>query len=183
MSVLELFNAFTSRPDRDGVSLWASMILTPETRYNTRVGNDFVRGVSGGERKRVSIAEAALGGSPLQCWDNSTRGLDSATALEFVRTLRLSTSLAGSVGGFGASISLWRRHSSNGSTLTRLHVGNCHHFLLQGVTLTQTSTIDSSCRHISGLPEYLRYIRQGRCLVRRAADLLWADHSSQSILR
>ncbi len=25
---------------------------------NTKVGNDFVRGVSGGERKRVSIAEA-----------------------------------------------------------------------------------------------------------------------------
>ncbi len=64
--------------------------------YNTKVGNDFVRGVSGGERKRVSIAEAALGGSPLQCWDNSTRGLDSATALEFVKTLRISTSLAGS---------------------------------------------------------------------------------------
>ncbi|EHK98954.1 putative ABC transporter CDR4 [Glarea lozoyensis 74030] len=62
---------------------------------NTQVGNDFIRGVSGGERKRVSIAEAALGGSPLQCWDNSTRGLDSATALEFVRTLRLSTEMAG----------------------------------------------------------------------------------------
>jgi ATP-binding cassette subfamily G (WHITE) protein 2 (PDR) len=62
---------------------------------NTQVGNDFVRGVSGGERKRVSIAEAALGGSPLQCWDNSTRGLDSATALEFVKTLRLSTEMAG----------------------------------------------------------------------------------------
>jgi ATP-binding cassette, subfamily G (WHITE), member 2, PDR len=61
---------------------------------NTKVGNDFVRGVSGGERKRVSIAEAALGRSPLQCWDNSTRGLDSATALEFVKTLRISTSLA-----------------------------------------------------------------------------------------
>lgn len=63
---------------------------------NTKVGNDFIRGVSGGERKRVSIAEAALGGSPLQCWDNSTRGLDSATALEFVKTLRLSTEMAGS---------------------------------------------------------------------------------------
>ncbi len=50
----------------------------------------------GGERKRVSIAEAAIGGSPIQCWDNSTRGLDSATALEFVKTLRLSTELAGS---------------------------------------------------------------------------------------
>lgn len=38
---------------------------------NTRVGNDFVRGVSGGERKRVTIAEASLSGAPLQCWDNS----------------------------------------------------------------------------------------------------------------
>ncbi|KAJ8078446.1 Multidrug resistance protein [Marasmius tenuissimus] len=63
---------------------------------NTKVGNDFVRGVSGGERKRVSIAEVALTGSPLQCWDNSTRGLDSATALEFVKTVRLATKYVGS---------------------------------------------------------------------------------------
>ncbi|KAJ4982875.1 ABC transporter cdr4 [Stagonosporopsis vannaccii] len=62
---------------------------------NTIVGNDFIRGVSGGERKRVSIAEAAIGGSALQCWDNSTRGLDSSTALEFVRTVRISTELTG----------------------------------------------------------------------------------------
>ncbi|RDW92940.1 uncharacterized protein DSM5745_00262 [Aspergillus mulundensis] len=34
--------------------------------FNTRVGNDFVRGVSGGERKRVSIAEDILSGAPLQ---------------------------------------------------------------------------------------------------------------------
>ncbi|KAI9831805.1 MAG: hypothetical protein M1819_004702 [Sarea resinae] len=62
---------------------------------NTRVGNDYIRGVSGGERKRVSIAEAALCGSPLQCWDNSTRGLDSANALEFCRTLKMSTESLG----------------------------------------------------------------------------------------
>ncbi|KAL4917894.1 ABC-2 type transporter-domain-containing protein [Aspergillus aurantiobrunneus] len=62
---------------------------------NTRVGNDFVRGVSGGERKRVSIAEATLSASPLQCWDNSTRGLDSANALEFCRTLNLMTKYSG----------------------------------------------------------------------------------------
>jgi ABC-type multidrug transport system ATPase subunit len=48
---------------------------------NTMVGNEFIRGVSGGERKRVSIAETILCGCPLQCWDNSTRGLDSSTAL------------------------------------------------------------------------------------------------------
>ncbi|KAJ3578494.1 hypothetical protein NPX13_g2074 [Xylaria arbuscula] len=61
---------------------------------NTKVGNDFIRGVSGGERKRVSIAEATLSQSAIQCWDNSTRGLDSATALEFAKTLRLSAELA-----------------------------------------------------------------------------------------
>jgi ABC-type multidrug transport system ATPase subunit len=63
---------------------------------NTQVGNEFIRGVSGGERKRTSIAETTLCGSPLQCWDNSTRGLDSATALEFVRTMRTSTKYTGS---------------------------------------------------------------------------------------
>ncbi|OWP01031.1 hypothetical protein B2J93_6505 [Marssonina coronariae] len=63
--------------------------------YHTKVGNDFVRGVSGGERKRVSIAEMALAGSPIAAWDNSTRGLDAATALEFTRSLRMSANLSG----------------------------------------------------------------------------------------
>ncbi|KAH7388649.1 ABC-2 type transporter-domain-containing protein [Pyrenochaeta sp. MPI-SDFR-AT-0127] len=62
---------------------------------NTRVGNDFVRGVSGGERKRVTIAEATLSFAPLQCWDNSTRGLDSANAIEFCKTLRTQCDVFG----------------------------------------------------------------------------------------
>ncbi|KIW21365.1 hypothetical protein PV08_01945 [Exophiala spinifera] len=62
---------------------------------NTKVGDDFVRGVSGGERKRVSLAEMALAGPPIAAWDNSTRGLDSQTALEFVRSLRTAADVAG----------------------------------------------------------------------------------------
>lgn len=62
--------------------------------FNTKVGNEYVRGVSGGERKRVTIAEASLSGAPLQCWDNSTRGLDSANAVEFCKTLRLQTEMS-----------------------------------------------------------------------------------------
>lgn len=65
---------------------------------NTRVGSDFVRGVSGGERKRVSIAEAGLTGAKLQCWDNSTRGLDSANAVNFCKSLRLQSDLLGVAG-------------------------------------------------------------------------------------
>lgn len=60
---------------------------------NTNVGNDFIRGVSGGERKRVSIAEVSLSGANIQCWDNATRGLDSATALEFIRALKTSAAI------------------------------------------------------------------------------------------
>jgi ABC-type multidrug transport system ATPase subunit len=36
---------------------------------HTKVGDDFTRGVSGGERKRVTIAEATLAEAPFQCWD------------------------------------------------------------------------------------------------------------------
>ncbi|KAI9730851.1 MAG: GTPase-activating protein [Cirrosporium novae-zelandiae] len=62
---------------------------------NTKVGNDYVRGVSGGERKRVSIAEMALAGPSIAAWDNSSRGLDSATALEFVKYLRTCSDVSG----------------------------------------------------------------------------------------
>ena len=47
------------------LNTWLVFIWQPmgyHTR-NTNVGNDFVRGVSGGERKRVSIAEASLSGA------------------------------------------------------------------------------------------------------------------------
>ncbi|KAG1743692.1 ABC-2 type transporter-domain-containing protein [Suillus paluster] len=60
----------------------------------TVVGDAAIRGVSGGEKKRVSIAEAVSCRSMIGAWDNSTRGLDSSTALEFVQALRLSTDIA-----------------------------------------------------------------------------------------
>jgi len=66
---------------------------------NTKVGNDYVRGVSGGERKRVSIAEMALSGSPICCWDNSTRRLYAATALEFTQALRIASNVGGMTQG------------------------------------------------------------------------------------
>jgi ATP-binding cassette subfamily G (WHITE) protein 2 (SNQ2) len=61
----------------------------------TLVGNEFVRGVSGGERKRVSIAEMMATRARVQCWDNSTRGLDASTALDFIKSLRIMTDVLG----------------------------------------------------------------------------------------
>ncbi|KAI8332054.1 ABC-2 type transporter-domain-containing protein [Chlamydoabsidia padenii] len=60
-------------------------------QMNTMVGNAFVRGLSGGERKRLSIAEHMTTSSSINCWDCSTRGLDAASALDYVRSLRIMT--------------------------------------------------------------------------------------------
>lgn len=61
---------------------------------DTIVGDAFVRGVSGGERKRVTISEALIGSASVIAWDNSTRGLDASTALDYVRSLRIMTDLS-----------------------------------------------------------------------------------------
>jgi ABC-type multidrug transport system ATPase subunit len=62
-------------------------------QMNTMVGNAFVRGLSGGERKRLSIAEQMTTRSSINCWDCSTRGLDAASALDYVRSLRIMTDI------------------------------------------------------------------------------------------
>ncbi|THW13292.1 hypothetical protein D6D23_09817 [Aureobasidium pullulans] len=54
----------------------------------TIVGNSFVRGVSGGERKRVSLAEVLTTNPAVACFDNPSRGLDSSSALAFCRLLK-----------------------------------------------------------------------------------------------
>ena len=63
---------------------------------NTKVGSDSLPGISGGERKRLSIAEVLVGSTSLQFWDNSTRGLDSVNALQFVKTLKRTSNARGS---------------------------------------------------------------------------------------
>ena len=63
------------------------MFNIEHTRH-TVVGGPFVRGVSGGEKKRVSIAEMLCTNACVVSFDNSTRGLDASTALDFIKCLR-----------------------------------------------------------------------------------------------
>jgi ABC-type multidrug transport system ATPase subunit len=62
---------------------------------DTLVGNDYIRGISGGERKRVSIMECLAVDSAVVAWDNSTRGLDAASAVKYAQSLRIMTDVTG----------------------------------------------------------------------------------------
>lgn len=62
-------------------------VLRIEKCQNTRIGDNLKRGVSGGERKRTSIAVELLSDSPIIFLDEPTTGLDSYNAYEVVNTL------------------------------------------------------------------------------------------------
>eukprot|EP00656_Telonema_subtile_P003716 TRINITY_DN11683_c0_g4_i3.p2 TRINITY_DN11683_c0_g4~~TRINITY_DN11683_c0_g4_i3.p2 ORF type:complete len:779 (+),score=141.42 TRINITY_DN11683_c0_g4_i3:109-2445(+) len=55
---------------------------------DTCVGNTFIRGVSGGERRRVSFGEAVLKKVSLMCCDEITNGLDANSALALTQAMR-----------------------------------------------------------------------------------------------
>jgi ATP-binding cassette subfamily G (WHITE) protein 2 (SNQ2) len=88
------------RPHGMGKKVFKDKVITMLLRMfniehtrNTIVGNPFVRGVSGGERKRVSIAEMMVTAGSVCAWDNSTRGLDASTALDYAKSLRIMTNI------------------------------------------------------------------------------------------
>lgn len=57
---------------------------------DTPVGDSILRGVSGGEKKRVTVGEMAVAGvaGSLMLMDNWSRGLDSATTLDITKAIR-----------------------------------------------------------------------------------------------
>ena len=87
----------TRKHDRESIPVIIDALLKMfgiSHTKNTFVGNEYVRGVSGGERKRVSIAETLATKSSVVCWDNSTRGLDASTALDYAKSLRIMTDVS-----------------------------------------------------------------------------------------
>jgi len=53
---------------------------------DTVVGNELLRGISGGQRKRVTIGEMMVGPKPIFLCDEISTGLDSARTFEIIRT-------------------------------------------------------------------------------------------------
>jgi ABC-type multidrug transport system ATPase subunit len=55
-------------------------VLEIDHARNSMIGSSYVRGISGGERKRVAIGLELLTGAPMVFMDEPTTGLDSMAA-------------------------------------------------------------------------------------------------------
>jgi ABC-type multidrug transport system ATPase subunit len=58
---------------------------------DTFVGDDDIRGVSGGQRRRVTVGEMMLGASPVLLGDEISNGLDASSTFEMIQTLTLAS--------------------------------------------------------------------------------------------
>ena len=54
---------------------------------DTFVGDDDVRGVSGGQRRRVTVGEMLMDPSPILCADEISNGLDASSTFEMIQVL------------------------------------------------------------------------------------------------
>ncbi|KAJ1260559.1 hypothetical protein BS78_10G241900 [Paspalum vaginatum] len=72
---------------RDVITNYVMQILGLQLCGDTLVGNDMARGISGGQRKRVTIGEMLVGPAKVLLMDEISNGLDSSTAFQIVNYL------------------------------------------------------------------------------------------------
>jgi ABC-type multidrug transport system ATPase subunit len=62
---------------------------------NTIVGDGMLRGVSGGQKRRVTVGEMAVAPRPIKFMDAVSNGLDAATTYDIFRAFRLFVNTIG----------------------------------------------------------------------------------------
>ncbi|KAF2135661.1 uncharacterized protein K452DRAFT_322935 [Aplosporella prunicola CBS 121167] len=135
----------------------------------TIVGNEAIRGVSGGERRRVSLAEAVATCPDVFCFDNPTNGLDSSTALEFMQLMREFTNQH----GCATAMSVYQGSNSMVPLFDKVLVINAgrqifygkaseakDYFESLGFVCPERTTITDFLNSMTAEPE-LRHIREG----------------------
>ncbi|XP_066306469.1 ABC transporter G family member 36-like [Miscanthus floridulus] len=81
--------------DANVVTDYILKILGLEICADTMVGDEMLRGISGGQRKRVTTGEMLVGPSRALFMDEISTGLDSSTTFQIVNSLRQSIHILG----------------------------------------------------------------------------------------
>lgn len=63
-------------------------VMKLEQCQNTFIGNELIKGISGGERKRASIGYELITNPRLLILDEPTSGLDSNSSLKLIQMLK-----------------------------------------------------------------------------------------------
>ncbi|BAS72419.1 Os01g0516900 [Oryza sativa Japonica Group] len=95
MGVFGLFPCINIRVPLTANIFLSLQILGLHICADTLVGNDMARGISGGQRKRVTIGEILIGPARALFMDDISTGLDSSTAFQIVNFLRQMVHILG----------------------------------------------------------------------------------------
>jgi len=88
---LRLPKDWTKKEVKDQVNSVLTLLNLDRVRY-TAIGDGMKRGISGGQKKRVSIGMELVANPALLILDEPTTGLDSTTSMEIVGYLKLVAS-------------------------------------------------------------------------------------------
>ena len=72
-----------------------TIVLGLDGCKDTPVGNGMIRGVSGGQKRRVTIGEMVTCPRPIKLMDSISNGLDTATAYDIIRSIKSFSSKVG----------------------------------------------------------------------------------------
>ncbi|GKE19221.1 pleiotropic drug resistance protein 1-like protein, partial [Tanacetum coccineum] len=80
--------ASTSGQEENVVTDYTLKLLGLDICADTMVGDQMIRGISGGQRKRVTTGEMIVGPSKVLLMDEISTGLDSSTTFQIVKSLK-----------------------------------------------------------------------------------------------
>ena len=89
-AALDRVAAAVTNPANGAVTEWVLRVLRLAPAAHTIVGDAMLRGVSGGERRRLSTAELLVGAARVLCLNSVSTGLDTGATLALASSLRSS---------------------------------------------------------------------------------------------
>ncbi|KAJ1685330.1 hypothetical protein LUZ63_016720 [Rhynchospora breviuscula] len=93
---IDLFmKALSLKGQENVITDYILKILGLDVCADTLVGDEMLRGISGGQKKRLTIGEMIVGPSRALFMDEISNGLDSSTTFQIVKSIRQATQILG----------------------------------------------------------------------------------------